>query len=102
MGYSTTANAAGMSLRETCVGRSISAVESCCDTWVRRNGKPMWMMGTGGCRSSAACSAGGGAGSGIYAIAYVKKPICYLDNTPPAHESHDKPAETHNPNTKPF
>lgn len=92
MGYSTTANAAGKSLRETCFGKSRAAVENCCDTWVRRNGKPVWMMGPGeSCRSSATCNSGGGGSSGIKAIAYVKKPICYLEDIQLLPESHDKP-----------
>ena len=42
MGYSTSANAAPSSL-ERCVGSSRAVIENCCQTWVKRKGKPLWM-----------------------------------------------------------
>ncbi len=81
MGYSNTASAA--SLRDTCHGTTRSAVEDCCNTWVRRNGTPMWMISEhGGCHAAAACSGGGGSNlPGI--AANFRRQKCYIDQTPP-------------------
>ena len=92
MGYSTSANAGGNSLREACVGNSRTAVEQCCNTWVRRHGRPMWMVeNNGSCGSAAACSSGGGPNNGVKTLALVKKPKCYIDDIIILKESHDKP-----------
>jgi len=99
MGYSTSANAGGNSLRETCVGNSHTAVEQCCNTWVRRHGRPMWMVdNNGSCSSAAACSSGGGPNYGVKTLALVKKPRCYIDEIIILKESHDKPSGRSRPN----
>ena len=90
MGYSSSANAA--SLRDTCKAKTHAAVESCCHTWIRSHGTPMWMMG-GNC-SSASVSTCRGGGGGVIAAARVAPMLCYdqqitiadkggSDHTPP-------------------
>jgi hypothetical protein len=92
MGYATSANASS-SLRSTCVGTNIHAVVRCCDTWVRRNGKPNWMLQSGqNCRSAATCISGNTT-YGVSMIAFVSKPKCYIDDTPPLNGSHDTPTK---------
>jgi hypothetical protein len=82
IGFSSSANAAA-SLRETCHGSTRNAVERCCESWVRRNGKPMWMLvdAHAGCHNATSCRGGGK--STLPGIAYVKMPKCYIDQTPP-------------------
>lgn len=91
MGYSTSANAG--SLRDTCMRKTHTAVESCCHTWIRSHGTPMWMMGAN-C-SSASVSACRGGGRGLRANASVAPLLCYdqqvtledkggSDHTPPS------------------
>jgi len=82
MGYSTSANAA-TSLRDSCHGSTHNAVERCCESWVRRNGKPMWMLvdANAGCHNAASCRGGGK--STLPGIAYVKMPKCFIEQNPP-------------------
>lgn len=58
MGYSASANAA--SLRDTCRAKTRTALDSCCHTWIRAHGTPLWMTG-GNCDSASVsvCKKGG-------------------------------------------
>ncbi|MDE2385429.1 MAG: hypothetical protein KGO53_12505 [Alphaproteobacteria bacterium] len=46
------------SLANKCVGNSKGEVLSCCKTWVKRNGKPLWMMqSNSSCETAVVCRA---------------------------------------------
>ncbi|MEO6607218.1 MAG: hypothetical protein ABIN69_01965 [Aestuariivirga sp.] len=90
MGFSTSANAAG-SLLQTCKGSSRGAVISCCQAWVNKHGRPIWMGDTGSCSSSVAC--GRTTPAAVVKIAFVKQPDCYLQSTPPESKSGNPPKE---------
>lgn len=79
MGYSTSANAA--SLMQQCQASTRAAVISCCQTWVNKHGKPIWMGGGASCSSSTVCR--GSSGQVKTLIAFVTTPRCRLQTTPP-------------------
>ncbi len=91
MGYSTSANAAG-SMLSNCQANSRGAVVKCCESWIKKNGRPFWMSNANSCGTSVSCSGGsGGTNLPTIAVAYVKKPKCFLESTPPENGSHDSP-----------
>ncbi len=87
--YSTSANAS--SLRDSCSGNSLSAVRTCCNTWVRQHGKPMWMLDNGGSCSTAVVCSGGSNGQLKTLTAFVTNPRCYIEQTQPENKSSKTP-----------
>ncbi len=89
MGFSSSGNAA--SLRDTCMAKHRTALDSCCHTWIRTHGTPMWMQG-GNCSSASVSACRGG---GLRATTRVAPLLCYdqqitiadkggSDHTPPS------------------
>ena len=63
-----------------CNGNSRPIVEKCCAEWTRRNGVPFWMSTASiGCGSSVACvTRSRELRDGIVAVAFIKKPRCWI------------------------
>ena len=85
MGYSSNANAAN--LRDTCMAKTRTAVDSCCHTWIRSHGTPLWMQG-GNCSSASVSACRGGGGLTLKA-ARVAPMLCYNQTVTLLDETHD-------------
>jgi len=53
--FASPANASSM-FDQCKKGRSSGAVESCCNTWLKSHGRPMWMIEGTSCKEAVYCS----------------------------------------------
>ena len=77
---STPAKAASSLLDKCQASSSRQNVEKCCNTWIRQNGRPMWLSRDFSCGNVVSCSPGRLSRS-VTAVAYVPK--CRIDMPQP-------------------
>jgi prephenate dehydratase len=79
--FSSPAKAAGSMLEKCQPGSSRAIVERCCATWVRKNGRPLWMVeAVASCSDAVACKVGKKNGGPVAALAVAtKKTKCRIN-----------------------
>jgi hypothetical protein len=75
--FASTSNAANSMLEKCQPGSSRAVVEGCCSTWIRKHGRPLWMLEANtSCSASVVCVA---KKNSVAAVAYIAaKPKCQI------------------------